>query len=169
MQLTFPWNLDFVAIDFETAVNHHICSVGIVTVENGEIVEEFHALIQPPENEYSWHTIQVHGITPDQTLNAPSFYQVFPEIEKRLKGKIIVAHNEKFDRTVLQKSMRDNSLDYDELQLGKHWECTLKIYKKKGYKPANLAACCAVHAIPLKHHDALSDARACAKLFQLSS
>ena len=32
---------NFVAIDFETAVRHHIDAVGIVTVENGEIIEEF--------------------------------------------------------------------------------------------------------------------------------
>ncbi len=30
--------MNFVAIDFETAVRHHICAVGIVTVENGEII-----------------------------------------------------------------------------------------------------------------------------------
>ncbi len=41
----------FAAIDFETATGHHICSVGIVTVENRKIIDEFHALIKPPNNE----------------------------------------------------------------------------------------------------------------------
>ena len=45
----------FIGIDFETATRHHICSVGIVTVENGKIIDEYQALIQPPNNEYDWH------------------------------------------------------------------------------------------------------------------
>ena len=40
----------FTAIDFETADRHHICAVGIVSIENGKIVDEFHTLIQPPNN-----------------------------------------------------------------------------------------------------------------------
>ena len=168
MQTALPWDQNYVAIDFETAIAHHICSVGIVTVENGEIVEEFHALIQPPENEYNYYNIKVHGITPDQTINEPSFYGVYPEIKKRLQGQTVVAHNEKFDRGVLMKTMRDYSMNYDELNLSHQWECTVKIYRKLGYKKAGLAHCCAVNNIPLQHHDALSDARACAVLYRLA-
>ena len=52
--------MTFTAIDFETAIGHHPCSVGIVTVENGVIVDEFVTLIKPPKNEYSPFTIKVH-------------------------------------------------------------------------------------------------------------
>ena len=93
----------FTAIDFETAVNHHICAVGIVMVENGKIIDEFSALIQPPNNEYNWHNVHVHGITENDTANTPFFDKVYPEIKKRLAGRTIVAHNESFDRGVLQK------------------------------------------------------------------
>lgn len=160
--------IDFVAIDFETAIRHHVCSVGIVSFENGEIVEEYHALIQPPNNEYNWHNIQVHGIRERDTFCSPNFYEIYPEIKKRLLGKVIVAHNESFDRGVLIKSMNDCGLDYSELGLPDKWECTLKIYKSKGYKPANLKACCDRHDIELEHHQALSDSRACGKLYLLS-
>ena len=94
----------FTAIDFETADRHHICAVGIVSIENGKIVDEFHALIQPPNNAYNWHTIQVHGINPEGTLNSPRFNEVYPEIRKRLQGKLVVAHNEAFDWTSYKKS-----------------------------------------------------------------
>lgn len=157
----------FVAIDFETAMAHHICAVGIVTVEDGEIVDEYYTLVQPPDNEYNYFTIRVHGITPEQTLSAPTFYQIYPEIKKRLQGKVVVAHNEGFDRGVLTKTMRDNTMDYEDLELAEKWECTMKIYKDKGYKPFKLDACCARHGIELKHHEALSDARGCAKLYLL--
>jgi DNA polymerase-3 subunit epsilon len=158
--------MNFTAIDFETAIRHHICAVGIVIVENGKVIEEFHSLIQPPNNEYNWHTIQVHGITEKDTINSPSFIEIYPEIKKRLSNKTVVAHNESFDRIVLQKSMFDNGLDYSELNLSQRWECTMKICKANDLYPSGkLNECCAVHNIELNHHHALSDARACAKLY----
>ncbi len=57
----------FTAIDFETATAYHPCSVGIVTVEEGIIVDEFVTLIQPPNNFYNPFNIQVHGIYPRDT------------------------------------------------------------------------------------------------------
>ncbi len=46
--------MNFVAIDFETAVGRDsACAVDLVTVENGEIVEEYCQLIQPPVNRYA--------------------------------------------------------------------------------------------------------------------
>lgn len=157
--------MNFVAIDFETAISHHICSVGIVTVENDLITDEFQALIQPPGNQYNWHNIQVHRIKPTDTINALFFNQLYPEIKKRLLGKTVVAHNESFDRNVLKKSMADYGLDYSELNIPDRWECTLNIYRAKGFYPANLEACCHIQKIALNHHEALSDARACAKLY----
>lgn len=157
--------MNFVAIDFETAVSHHICAVGIVSVDNGVIVDEYYTLIQPPRNEYNWYCINVHGITPKDTLHAPTFEKVYPEIKKRLSNRVVVAHNESFDRPVLTKTMRDYNLDYEELNIADMWECTLKIYRKKGYYPANLNVCCDKHNIELNHHEVLSDARGCAKLY----
>lgn len=157
--------MTFTAIDFETADKHYICSVGIVMVENGLIVDEFHALIKPYANYYNYHNIRVHGITPADTAKAPSFEQLYPELKKRINGRTIVAHNESFDRSVLQKSMLDCGIAYADLQIAEKWECTRKIYTKKGFKPASLDACCSQMGIALKHHEALSDARACAKLY----
>ncbi len=157
--------MTFTAIDFETAINHHICAVGIVTVENGRIVDEYHALIQPPNNRYNWYNIQVHGITEKDTANAPFFVELYPEIKKRLFGRTVVAHNEAFDRNVLKKTMADYGLDYSDLNISDRWECTVKIYRSKGFRPASLDACCRIMEIDLNHHEALSDARACALLF----
>lgn len=157
--------MNFVAIDFETATHHHICSVGMVTVEKGRIIDEYSALIKPPRNAYNWHCIQVHRIYPQHTINSPIFPELYPEIKKRIQGKTIVAHNEAFDRNVLKKTMSDYGLDYLDLEIEDKWECTLKIYRNKGFRPANLSACCQIMDIHLNHHDALSDARACAMLY----
>lgn len=47
---------DFVAIDFETANGRRssVCSVGIVIVRGGEIVDKFYSLIQPAPNYYRY-------------------------------------------------------------------------------------------------------------------
>ncbi len=158
----------FTAIDFETAISHHICSVGIVTFENGKITDEYHTLIQPPNNKYNWHNIQVHGITENDTKNVPNFNEIYPEIKKRIYGKTLVAHNESFDRNVLFKTMRDYHLNYSDLNISEKWECTLKIYRAKGYQPTSLNTCCTKHNIKLEHHQALSDARACGKLYLIA-
>ena len=161
--------MTFTAIDFETATGYpeSACAVGIVTVNDGIITEEYYTLIQPPNNEYWYQNIMVHGIKPIETMNGKTFDQLFPEIQKRLFGRKIVAHNEAFDRRVLTKTMKAYGLYYDELEIADIWECTCKIYRKKGYKPANLKHCSDLNNIQLVHHEALSDARACAKLYLL--
>ena len=119
--------MTFTTIDFETATGkrNSACAVGIVTVENGIITDEYYMLIKPPNNEYNRHTIQIHGITPKNTVNAPTFADIYSEIKKRLQGKTVVAHNESFDRSVLQKTMAENNLDYCELNISERWECTM--------------------------------------------
>ncbi len=158
----------FTAIDFETATGamESACAVGIVTLTNGVITDEYYSLIQPPENEYWRSNIQIHGITPAMTESLPGFHAIYPEVQKRLQGRLVIAHNEQFDRNVLKRTMRMYGLDYDELLLPDRWECTCRIYRSLGYKPANLSACCRRQGIELRHHEALSDARACALLYQ---
>ena len=159
--------MTFTAIDFETATGkrYSACAVGIITVENGKIIDEYQSLIQPPNNEYSWYNIKIHGITENDTINAPFFCDIYPEIRKRLVKKTIVAHNESFDRSVLQKTIQYYDLDYSDLDLSNQWECTLAIYREKGYSPASLDVCCKKQGIKLTHHEALSDARGCAMLY----
>lgn len=161
--------MNFTAIDFETATGqlYSACAVGIVTVRNSVIVDEYCTLIQPPNNEYSYHNIRVHGIHPQQTYRESTFDLVYPAIKTRLQGELVVAHNEQFDRNVLAKTMDFYGLNYQELGLADRWECTCRIYRAKGYKPANLSYCSAQNNIALQHHEALSDARACAQLYML--
>ena len=159
--------MNFTAIDFETATGKRssACAVGIVTVENGQITEKFYSLIQPPNNEYFGMNIGVHGIHPSDTKDAPTFAELYPEIRKRLQGVTLVAHNEVFDRSVLKRTMEHYDLDYAELELAERWECTMKIYKAKGFVPYKLNACCERLDIALNHHEALSDAIGCAHLY----
>ncbi|MDI9312753.1 MAG: exonuclease domain-containing protein [Limnohabitans sp.] len=148
----------FTAMDFETAQVKRwiICQVGLVRVENQIITKQLSILVQPPNNYYWNNFIDIHGISPEQTADAPTFDKIWHQIEPFIKNQNVVAHNGlAFDFLVLSKT-----LDFYGIQTpdySKH--CTYKIYK------GNLAFLCREHNIPLNHHDALSDARACAELF----
>ena len=157
--------MTFTAIDFETATYkpHSACAVGIVTVEHGIIVDEYHTLIQPPDNFYSYHNIRVHGITSLHTEDVETFDGLYPEIYKRLLHKTIVAHNESFDRSVLKSCISHYGLSSKGLSLHKNWQSTVKLYRSLGYQHTKLSDSCARLNIPLQHHEALSDARTCAK------
>jgi DNA polymerase-3 subunit epsilon len=147
----------FTAIDFETAQGYRwsICQVGLVRVENGVITETFNQLVQPPDNHYWSRFTDIHGIDASQTRNAPTFDQVWPHMMPYIKGQHVVAHNAAFDMNCLQQTLSYYSLSTPVFQ--KH--CTYRLYGK------NLKSLCQLYQIQLNHHDALSDAIACAKLF----
>lgn len=148
----------FVALDFETAQGYRwsICQVGLVHVENGIITDEINFLIQPPKNYYWQQFIDIHGITPNMTKDALTFDKVWHKIEPFIKGQAVVAHNGlSFDFPVLKKT-----LDYYGIQTPEYDKhCTYRIFRQ------NLASLCNQYKISLNHHDALSDAKACAELF----
>lgn len=153
--------IEFVAIDFEHAMpfKGSICSVGIVSFKNGNIVDEYSSLIQPPENEYSPFTMRVHGITPAATENAPKFTDIYPEIRKRINGCTVVAHNAfSTDKPCLEQAMVHNGI-IDNLNI--EWECTYAITNAK----LNIVA--KVCRLELNHHDALSDAKVCGEIYKL--
>ncbi len=160
----------FAAIDFELAngVRNSVCSVGIVVVENGKIVDEYYSLVRPPKNLYHWGNSRVTKIYAKHTKNSPNFLDIYPEIKKRLQGRNMVAHNEDFDRDVLKVVMQYYGLDIKELNIPEKWECTVEIYKAKEVESAKLNRLCKAYNIEIEHHNALSDARACALLYLLS-
>jgi len=157
----------FTAIDFElaTAKYNSVCAVGIVEVVNGEIVNEFYSLVQPPQNKYMWQTSRVHGIKPKHTAAAPTFIELFPIIKDMLDSKHMVAHDELLDRSVLKETMEFYNLSYEALGLPAVWDCTSKIYRSLGFERTKLSICCELMGVELKPHDALSDAKATAELF----
>ena len=99
---------DFAAIDFETANNERssVCSVGIVIVRNGEIVDSFYSLIQPEPNYYNYWCSQVHGLCIQDTEEAPEFPKVWAQIEPMIEGLPFVAHNKPFDEGCLKAVFR---------------------------------------------------------------
>ena len=150
----------YTAIDFETAQGKRwsICQVGLVRVENQIIKEQLSILVQPPDNYYWNNFIDIHGINPEQTADAPTFDKIWHQIEPFIRNQNVVAHNGfAFDFHCLRQTLEY----YEILSPEFTGHCTYKIYGD------NLASLCRQYKIHLNHHDALSDAKACAELFNL--
>ena len=148
----------FTAIDFETAqgFRNSICQVGLVRVANGIITNEVSLLVKPPNNYYWDRLTAIHGIAAQDTLHSPTFDGIWERIAPFIANQNVVAHNGfGFDFLVLQKTLEHYGLS--EPKYNKF--CTYRMYK------SNLASLCMEQNIPLNHHDALSDARACAELY----
>ena len=109
---------NFAAIDFETA-NHErssVCSVGVVIVRDGEIVDTFYSLIQPEPNYYNYWCSQVHGFSREDTEDAPIFPDVWSQIEPMIEGLPLVAHNKAFDESCLKAVFQVYQMDYPEYE-----------------------------------------------------
>ncbi len=152
----------FVAIDFETAnrSRESACSIGMVRVEQGQIVQREHYLIRPhqPEFEFTY----IHGIRWKDVAKEPTFGERWPEIEVVLKGtEFIAAHNASFDRGVLNACCDIYGIQRPQ----QDFLCTVQLARKTWkLHPTKLPNVCEYLGLELKHHHALSDAEACAQI-----
>ena len=150
--------MNFVAIDVETAVGKRwsICQIGLAFVENGEIIHTISKFVRPPMNEYSPMNIKVHGILPERTEKKPEFPQIWEELYPLIEGKKLVAHNASFDINCLQQTLDFYNLPIPNFEC----DCTFKL---TGQPLDNI--CCAFNIDLTNHHDATTDAIACAKVY----
>jgi DNA polymerase-3 subunit epsilon len=155
-----PPTASFVALDFETADYRRdsACALGLVRVDGCRITQRASCLIRPPRPHFSF--TRIHGITWVQVVDQPTFGQLWPELVLLLDGAaFLAAHNAAFDRHVLEACCATAGLPPPQLP----FVCTLALARKTwGLYPAGLADVCAYLRLPLNHHDAASDAEACA-------
>lgn len=153
----------FAAIDFETANKEgsSVCSVGVVIVKNGEIVDKFYSLIQPEPNYYTYWNTKCHGLTAEDTDNSPVFPEVWKKVEPLIEGLPMIAHNSRFDEGCLKKVFRTYQMDYPDYE----FHCTLKAARKlfpelENHQLHTVSEHCGY--VMRNHHEAMDDAYACA-------
>ena len=153
---------NFAAIDFETAdyPSDSACSVGVVHVKDNRIVERYHRLIRPPRQKFVF--TYVHGLTWDDVSDSPSFGELWPELRLLLdRADFLVAHNATFDSRVLSACCKRAGIRQPPYK----FRCTVSMARNMWkLRSAKLPVVCQHLGIALKHHDALSDAEACAKI-----
>ncbi|MGL5381700.1 exonuclease domain-containing protein [Clostridium sp.] len=156
--------MNFIAIDFETAneKRNSPCSIGLVVVKDGKVVEKIHHLIKPKEMRFTPMNIGIHGITPSMVENENEFDKVWEEIKDYFNESVVVAHNAAFDISVLR-----NTLDlYDIEAPSFKYICTMKLSKNfyLNLENAKLNTVSNFLGYKFNHHDALSDALACSNI-----
>ena len=99
--------MNFVAIDFETAneKRNSPCSIGIVVVKDGKIVDRIYHLIKPKEMRFLPINIGIHGIRPRMVENELEFDKVWEKIKEYFNNSLVIAHNASFDISVLRRTL----------------------------------------------------------------
>lgn len=154
--------MEFLAIDFETAneKRNSPCALGIAVVKDFEVTEKHTWLIRPPELRFNGINTSIHGITAKDVAKEPTFDKLWKEIKPLFAKPLLVAHNAPFDLSVLRATLDFYSIPYPRLNYG----CSI-IYAKQVWPrlPDHRLDTLSRHLkIDLDHHEAGSDALACA-------
>ena len=152
----------FVALDFETADSSRdsACAIGLVRVENNQIVDRAHYLIRPPRRRVLF--THIHGIRWRDVADQPGFGKIWQLVEPLLRdADFIAAHNAAFDQSVLYACCDAHCLPRPPHQ----FICTVQLARQTwNLYPTKLPNVCQFLDIALNHHQALSDAEACAQI-----
>jgi DNA polymerase-3 subunit epsilon len=158
--------LNFTAIDFETANGSPAspCAVGLVKVRDGKLVDGLAMMFQPPYPHNWFHAgnINVHGIRPSDVEDGISWDQALGLLLNFAGDDILVAHNAPFDMGVLKASASAIEVSLPQITYTCSLEISRKTYNLESYR-LNAVAYAIGHE-EFRHHDALADADACARI-----
>ena len=96
----------YIVFDVETPnrYNNRMSAIGICVVEGRQIVKQHFSLVDP-EQPFDWFNTQLTGISEESVTDAPTFPQLWRQIEPVMSSGILVAHNASFDMRVLRKCL----------------------------------------------------------------
>lgn len=158
--------MDFTAIDFETANSSSAsaCSVGLVKVRDGRVVDRVHWYIRPPfpHNEFSEWNIRIHGITPEMVADASGWAVHLPALREFAGDDVLVAHNAGFDMAVIVKTSEAFGLEVPDFRSLCSLQVARSTYHLDSYRLP--VAAMAAGFEDFSHHDALADSEACAAI-----
>lgn len=156
----------FAVVDIETSGlslrRHRILQVAVVTVEGGQVVDEWSSLVKL---RWPWQRVGpsvLHGISRRSLRSAPRRADVLAELGRRLEGAVFTAHNAAFDWSFIERASRRDGVALRPLSR----LCTLRLSRgldperKRSHRLADL--CERYGVVNDRPHDALFDARATA-------
>jgi len=135
----------------------------------GRLVDTFDAMILPTDFSISPGSVAIHGITEDMAKSkGRPFIQVFADFMTFIgpRTKTLVAHNAKFDTSVLRSEMLRHDIDLsliDDL----NFRCTLELYKERFLKPIKLGVLYEeIFGEQFENaHNSLADCIACGRVY----
>lgn len=160
-----PQKIAFVDIETTGLSNSHnrIIEIGIIRVEDNEIVQTYHSLINP-QTHLAPEIEMITGITAKDLENAPTFRNIKEEILEALIDATFVAHNVRFDYGFLKNEFKRENISFSSKQF-----CTVKLsrYLYPSEKRHNLDAIIERFNISCENrHRALNDAKVLYEFYQ---
>jgi DNA polymerase-3 subunit epsilon len=158
--------VNFTAIDFETANSSaaSACSVGLVKVRDGVVVDKIGWFIKPPlgHDLFQEWNIKIHGIYPEQVASALSWSQQLPNLVAFADGDVLVAHNAGFDLGVIKTASTITGMTVPDFR----YVCSLQVARKTYHLDSYRLPVAAMAAgfEDFSHHNALADSEACAAI-----
>lgn len=155
-----------VFVDLETTganfANDRIIEIGLIEVdENG--AREWSSLVNP-ETEISNFITGLTGIDSSMVASAPRFEELASQVLEKLRGRMFVAHNARFDYGFLKREFKRLGIDFRAQAL-----CTVKLSRKlfPEHHRHNLDTLVERHGLNAgDRHRALADARVLWDLWQ---
>lgn len=155
---------NFLTIDFEVASRYEYspCSVSIYEFNENGLKELLSTLINPGDVYFDPFLTELHGITKDMVVHAPTVENVMKDICKIIENRFVFAHNASYDisKLITGCDLYDINIPYfeyaDSLMIAKRTWNGLVNYK--------LDTISEFLKIELNHHEATSDAIACGKI-----
>lgn len=161
--------MKFAVVDLETtggtAEVGRITEVGIVLLDDCDVVKTYSALIDPgmPIQPFVQN---LTGITDEMVRGKPQFASIAEEVAELLKDRIFVAHNVQYDIKFMRTELRRCCIKIDPPRL-----CTVKVSRRffpglPSYSLHKLTQ--SLELSEFKHHRALDDAMAAAEILKLA-
>jgi len=179
--------MQYIAFDFETSGlpkgrkpvtretlgQHDTCRAVSLSAarfsSKGRLVDTFDAMILPTDFSISPGSVAIHGITEEMAKSkGRPFLQVFTDFMTFIgpRTKTMVAHNAKFDVSVLRSEMIRHGIDLsltDDL----NFRCTLELYRERFLKPIRLGVLYEeIFGEQFENaHNSLADCIACGRVY----
>lgn len=163
MRLT---DCEYSVVDCETTglhpgQHHRILELAVLQVDSSGVPGDLWCTLLRPDRDLG--PTDVHGIRGRDLLDAPTFEEVLGNVLELLAGRVMVAHNARFDCAFLESELARAGVDVAPLPA----VCTMELAARLGMSGgrARLADCC--EALGISHetrHVAATDAVTCAAL-----
>lgn len=153
---------NFIAIDVETAnqSKSSICQVGLAAYSGAALLWKWSSLVNP-EEPFDRINVEIHGLRSHDVESAPTFPTILEAIRASIHDQTIASHTS-FDCDALNHAAQKYGLHLPPC----HWIDTCEISRLAwpNLSDHKLKTLCKSLLIELQHHNALSDALACAEV-----
>jgi len=135
----------------------------------GRLVDTFDAMVYPEGFEISPGSVAIHGITEEMAKSkGRPFLQVFADFMTFIgpRTKTLIAHNAKFDVSVLHSEMIRHGIDLSLIE-NINFRCTLELYRERFLKPIRLGVLYEeIFGEQFENaHNSLADCIACGRVY----